>query len=146
MSRITPIARVLLGLAFLVFSVNYFVPFLPMPSSVPPAAMAFVGAFASAGLLTLIKVIEVASAIALLTNRAVPLALTLLAPILVGITGFHAALEPSGLPVPVVLVVLELVLAWSYRSAFAPMLHLRVAADPILPAAPMVGVPSSVTR
>jgi len=64
----------------------------------------------------------------------VPLALTLLAPILVGITAFHILLEPAGLPVPLALVALELVVAWSYRSVFAPMLRAKVAPQRVLPA------------
>ena len=130
MHRITPIARILLGLGFVLFSANYFVPFLPMPKSIPPDALGFIIAFKGAGLLTFIKVIELAAGLALLANVAVPLALTLLAPILVGIIGFHAALEPSGLPVPLALLALELVLAWGYRSSFAPMLALRAAPTP----------------
>jgi putative oxidoreductase len=143
MRHIAPIARILLGLAFVVFATNYFIPFLPAQPPPGPGALAFVGAFASAGLLTFIKVIELAAGLALLANRAVPLALALLAPIIVGILGFHAALAPAGLAVPVVLLVLELVLAWSYRSAFAPMLRLKVAPDPVAPA---VRVPSLATR
>lgn len=129
MQRITPIARVLLGLTFLVFSANYFVPFLPKPASMSPGALAFVVSFSASGLLTLIKVVELASAVALLANRAVPLALALLAPISVGITGFHAAFAPEGLPIAVGIVALELVLAWSYRAAFAPMLRWRVSSE-----------------
>jgi hypothetical protein len=125
--RLTHISRVLLGLIFFVFSLNYFLPFLPEPSNLPAPALAFAGAFAASGLMTFIKVIELLSSIALLANRAVPLALTLLAPIVVGITGFHAGLEPSGLPIAFVLIALELFLAWSYRAAFAPILRLRAA-------------------
>jgi putative oxidoreductase len=123
MHRITPIARILLGLTFLVFSLNYFIPFLPEPKGVPAAAMAFAGAFASTGLLTFIKVVEVAAALALLSNRLVPLALTVLAPIIVGIAGFHFSLAPSGAPLAIGLLALELGLAWSYRHAFAPLFH-----------------------
>ncbi len=126
MQRITPIARILLGLTFLVFSLNYFIPFLPPPGDMPPAAIAFAMAFAASGLLTLIKIIELVAAVALLANRAVPLALTLLAPIAVGITGFHAGPEPSGIPLALPVVALELVLAWAYRGAFASVLRWRV--------------------
>src|SRR5262252_10189145 len=116
----TSIARILLGLAFVVFAANYFVPFLPAPGAPPPAAGAFLGAFVSSGFLGFVKAIELATGILLLTNRFVPLALALLAPILVGITMFHALLAPAGLAIPIVLVALEIVLAWSYRDAFAP--------------------------
>jgi len=125
------IARLLLGSAFVLFAANYFVPFLPQPAPPPPDAMSFVGAFVASGFLTFVKVIELATGLLLISNRFVPLALALLAPILVGITAFHILLEPAGLPVPVALVALELVLAWSYRAAFAPMLHVRTAAQPI---------------
>ena len=128
MNRITPIARILLGLGFAVFSINFFVPFLPMPKEPPPpAAMEFVVPFMSSHFLTLVKVIELASAILLLTNFFVPLALALLAPIIVGIIAFHALLEPSGLPIAIPFLLLELILAYGYRSSFAPMLQARTA-------------------
>jgi putative oxidoreductase len=77
--------------------------------------------------MTLVKVIELAAGILLVSNRFVPLALALLAPIIVGIVGFHVLLVPHGLPIAIVFLGLELVLAWGYRSAFAPMLQLKTA-------------------
>ncbi len=133
------VARILLGLAFVVFSLNYFVPFLP--EQAPPAAMPFLGAFVGSGFLTLVKSLELAAGLLLLANRFVPLALALLAPILVGITWFHIQLEPSGLPIPLALVALEVALAWSYRDAFAPMLRARTAARPITTPKAAAGVP-----
>lgn len=134
MSRIVPIARILLGLGFVVFAANYFVPFLPSPGMPAPDALAFILAFKASGLLALIKGIELVAGLALLANRLVPLSLALLAPILVGILGFHAAFAPEGLAVPGVLLALELVLAWAYRGAFAPMLKVKVAPEAAAPA------------
>ena len=122
----TRIARILLGLVFVVFSANYFVPFLPAPSNMPPGAIAFAMAFVGSGFMTFIKVIEMASGLALLANRFTPLALALLAPIVVGIVVFHLLLAPSGMPIAGLVLVLEVVLAWSYRRSFAPMLRARV--------------------
>ncbi|HEY1551096.1 MAG TPA: hypothetical protein VGG28_24875 [Kofleriaceae bacterium] len=130
MSRIIPIARILLGLVFVAFSFNYFVPFLPMPKNVPAEAMAFAGAFVTAGYMTVIKVVELAAGLALLANRFTTLALALLAPEVVGIFIFHARLEPAGLPVAVLVLALELFLAWAYRAAYRPMLAPRVAITP----------------
>jgi len=59
----------------------------------------------------------------------VPLALTILAPIIVNILALHAFLLPSGLPVALVVLALELYLAWSYRSVFRPMLAARARPD-----------------
>jgi hypothetical protein len=127
---------------FVVFSANYFVPFMPEPKAMPAGALSFVMAFMASGLMTVIKIVEMAAGLALLANRAVPLAITLLAPIVVGITGFHAMLAPEGLPIAIGLVALEVVLAWSYRAAFKPMLALRAAPGN---SAPIAGVLESPT-
>lgn len=136
MTHLTSIARILLGLAFTAFAVNYFVPFLPAPSAPPPPdALAFLGVFAGSGMLTLVKLFELAAGILLLTNRFVPLALALLAPILVGINGYHVLLAPAGVALPLVLLALEIALAWRYRNAFAPMLRARTVPAPAREAA-----------
>lgn len=124
MPRISTILRTLLGLAFVIFGLNYFLGFIPEPTP-PAAAVAFMVPFIGAKYMGVVKVFEIAAGLLLVTNRFVPLALTLLAPILVGITVFHVSLEPSGLPVPLVLIGLEVASAWFYRDAFAPMLKAR---------------------
>jgi hypothetical protein len=132
-SKILVVARVLLGLAFTVFGLNFFLHFLPQPPP-PPEAGVFLGALFAGKIFSIIKPIEIAAGLALLGNRFVPLALTLLAPIEIGILAFHGVFEPSGLPIVLVLVALTVFLAWSYRAAFAPMLHARVeptAAEPV---------------
>lgn len=122
-------ARLALGLGFFVFGLNGFLAFLPMPPA-PPAAGSFLGALVATGyMFPLIKGTEVVAGALLLTNRFTPLALTLLAPVLVNIVLFHALLAPGGLAIPVVLLALELVLAWTYRAAFVPMLRARVTPD-----------------
>jgi hypothetical protein len=119
------IARILLGLAFTVFGVNFYLHFLPQPP--PPAdAAAFAMALAGGKIFAIIKPIEIASGLALLGNRFVALALTLLAPIEIGILAFHAVFEPSGVLVIAILMALTIYLAWSYRAAFAPMLRAQV--------------------
>ena len=118
-------ARLFLGLVFTVFGLNFFLHFLPTPAS-PPRAAAFAGAlFASGYLFPLLKATEVVAGLLLLSGFFVPLALAVLAPVVINIVGFHLFLEPSGLPVPLAVLAAEIFLAWSYRAAFAPMLQLR---------------------
>ncbi len=131
MRYVAPAARVLYGLIFLIFAANYFVPFLPPQPPPPDAAMALVGALAGSGLLGLVKGFELAAAVALLANRFVPLALAVLAPIVVGIVFFHVVLAPAGTPLVVFILALELGLAWKYRAAFAPMLRAKVEPAPV---------------
>lgn len=132
MRHIAPVARVLLGLVMVVFSANYFVPFLPPQPAPPPEAQAFLAALVSSELITLVKIVELVTGLALLANRLVPLALAVLAPIVVGIVFVHVDLAPAGMPLALGVLALELVLAWSYRRAFAPMLRARVAPEPLL--------------
>jgi uncharacterized membrane protein YphA (DoxX/SURF4 family) len=129
--RAVTVARVVLGLVFVVFGANGFLHFLPQPPmSGPPAA--FVGALAATGyMFPLVKGTEVVAGALLLSGRFVPLALTVLAPVVVNIVAFHLFLAPSGLALPILVVALEVFLAWSHRSAFAPMLGARVAPDPL---------------
>jgi hypothetical protein len=115
-------ARLLLGGAFLLFGLNGFFQFLPMPP-VPGRAGEFLGALAATGyMFPLIKGTEVAAGALLLTGRFVPLALTLLAPVVVNILAYHAALAPAGLGLPVVLAALGIYLAYAYRASFAGVL------------------------
>jgi uncharacterized membrane protein YphA (DoxX/SURF4 family) len=135
-------ARVVLGLVFVVFGLNGFLHFLPQPPmSGPP--LQFIGALVGTGyMFPLIKGTEVVAGALLLSGRFVPLALTLLAPVLVNIVSFHAFLAPSGIVLPLVVLALEIFLAWSYRGAYRPMLRAKVepeaAAEAALSSGPRV--------
>lgn len=125
-------ARILLGLVFFVFGLNGFIGFLPAPP-LPGPAGAFIGALVGSGyVMTVVKGIEVLAGAALLLNRFVPLALTVLAPIIVNIVLFHVILTPPN-PVAFAVLGLELYLAWAYRDAFAGVLQARAipAAAPV---------------
>ena len=129
MSKLPTVARLFLGLAFFVFGLNGFLQFLPMPPATG-AAGAFLGALAATGyMFPLIKATEVVAGLLLLSNRFVPLALALLAPVLVNIVAYHALLVRGGLALPLLLLALEVFLAYAYRGAFAPMLAARVDAS-----------------
>lgn len=117
------VARYALGLIFFVFGLNGFLHFLPQPP-MSGAPLDFVMALVGSGyVMPVLKGSEVIAGALLLSNRYVPLALALLAPAVVGIVGFHTVLAPSGFPMALLVLVLELYLAFSYRRAFAPMLQ-----------------------
>ncbi|MFS8103053.1 DoxX family membrane protein [Lentzea alba] len=92
----------------------------------PAEAVAFATALGESGfIMPITAVVELVAGVMLLVNRFAPLALALLAPLVVGIFGFHVLLAPSGAAVAVVLAVAELYLAWAYRESFKPMLMPR---------------------
>ncbi|HEX3757220.1 MAG TPA: hypothetical protein VHW23_00880 [Kofleriaceae bacterium] len=124
-ARIPTAARTLLGLAFVVFGLNFYLHFLPQPAP-PPDAGGYLAALFAGKIFAIIKPIEIVAGFALLAGRFVPLALTLLAPIEIGILAFHGVFDPGGLPLVAVLAAFTIYLAWAYRAAFAPMLRARV--------------------
>ncbi|MES2571638.1 MAG: DoxX family membrane protein [Verrucomicrobiota bacterium] len=115
------IARLLLGLIFVVFGLNAFFHFIPIP---PPQgqAGAFMGALFGSGYLYVVKVIEVAGGLLLLGGRFVPLGLTLVGPVVVNIMLYDLFLDRSGLPLGIVLSVLSLVILFHHRKAFEGLL------------------------
>ena len=125
MNKLVLVSRIVLGMIFTVFSLNHFFPFLPQPE-MSEAAGSFWGALMASGyLVQLLKVTELLAGVLLLAGFLVPLALTVLAPIIVNIVLFHAFLDPAGMPVAILVLVLELFLAWAYRTSFRGVLDPR---------------------
>ncbi len=118
-------ARLLLGAIFTVFGLNGFLHFIPQPPHAGLAAVFLGGLGASGYFFPLLKGTEVLVGLALLGNRFVPLALTVLAPIALNIVAFHAFLAPTALALPLVIVGLGLYLAYTERAVFAPLLRAR---------------------
>jgi putative oxidoreductase len=120
------IVRFLLGLIFLVFGLNGFLHFIP--ATPPPTGTAgqFVGALFVSNYLVVIFLIQLISSVLLLSNRYVPIALTLLAPVIVNILLFHVLMAPSGLVLAIVVTVLWIVTFFSVRSAFDGLWQSRV--------------------
>lgn len=129
---IPTIARIIMGLGFLIFGLNGFLNFIPQPKEpMPQGAMDFAGALMKTGyMMPLVMGTQLLVGILLLTNLFVPLALALITPIIVGIVTFHVFLAPSGLPPGIVVAVLDLYLAWTYRGVFRPMLAARARPGP----------------
>jgi len=130
-SRIAPIAlRIIFGLAFAAAGAVGLFQLAPAPAH-EGVAGAFVGGLAAAGyFFPLLKATELVAGLLLVSGRLVPLALTLLAPIVVNIAAFHFLLEPQGAPVAAILLVAEAGLAWIHRDAFAPLFRRSSAPAP----------------
>ena len=122
MQKVVLVARILLGLVFFVFGINFFLQFLHQPPP-PEVAGAFLGGLAASGyFFPMMKVIDILCGLLLIAGRWVPLALTVLAPIVVNIFLYHLFLDPSGLPLAGLILALEIFLAWGYRGSFKGVL------------------------
>jgi putative oxidoreductase len=115
----TIIARVLLGLIFVVFGSNAFLHFIPMPPLPKGVTGEYLHAFFASGYVYAIGGLQVIGGLLLLIGRFVPLGLTILGAIIVNIWLFHLLMAPVGLPPAIVVTLLELFLVWRYRHAFA---------------------------
>jgi putative oxidoreductase len=113
------VARVLLGLPFLVFGLQHFLHFLPTPTTqLPEQAMNFAGALVASHYLDVVKVLEIVGGAIVLSGRLVPLGLVILTPVAVNIALFDILLMGQpGLGVALALLCFLLVAA--YRSHFA---------------------------
>lgn len=125
------VTRVLFGLVFFVCGLDGFLHFLPQPTTPPPeGALALAVALAqSEYMFPLIKGTELVGGALLLSNSFVPLALVLLAPVVVNIVAFHVFLAPSGALIALLLLAAEIGLAWAYRAAYRPLLVPRSASS-----------------
>jgi putative oxidoreductase len=118
MKPLTLICRILLGVIFLIFGLNGFLNFIPAP---PPSGVAgqFFGALFVSHYILAVFGLQVVAGVLLLVNRFVPLALAILAPILVNIALFHASMAPQGYAPAIVAIALWGILFQRERVAFS---------------------------
>lgn len=119
MKIVVLIARLLLGLAFVVFGLNGFLNFLSMGPMPTGLAGQFMGALFLSHYFWVVAALQIAGGLLLLLNRFVPLALVLLGPVIVNIICYHVFLNPSGAPLAAVVTVLWLIVFYGKREYFS---------------------------
>jgi hypothetical protein len=125
MKIVALIARLLLGLVFLVFGLNIYLHFIPAPP-MPPGPMAdFSGALFVTHYIHFVGIFQVVPGILLLVNRYVPLALALLAPVIVNIDLVHLLMAPAGRPIAAVVTLLWIIVFTRVHTAFHPLFQAR---------------------
>ena len=119
MKIVVLIARLLLGLIFVVFGLNGFLNFLdmgPMPSGL---AGQFIAALALSHYFWVVAALQVIGGALLLVNRFVPLGLVLLGPVIVNIILYHGFLNHAGMLMAVVAAILWLIVFYAHRQYFS---------------------------
>jgi putative oxidoreductase len=119
------IARFLLGAMFLVFGLNGFFNFLPQGPMPTGLAGQYMEVLTASHYMAFVFFVQLVCGVLFLVNRYVPLALVMIAPVLVNILLFHALMNPSGIAPGIVATVLWFVVALRLRPAFAGILQKR---------------------
>jgi len=119
------IARYLAGVIFLVMGLIGFLNFFPLP---PPGGIAgqFMGVLYVSHYLWVILAFQIIAGVLLLVNRYVPLAVAVLAPVIVNILTFHALMAPSGLPLALFVTALWALIFIDVRRAFSSLFLSRL--------------------
>ena len=120
------IARILMGLIFVVFGLNPFLKYLPM--QVPPGiAGQFLTALFVSHFVYVVGAAQVIGGVLLLINRYVPLALTILGPVIVSILAYHLLMDLKDLPLPIIVAVLWFILFFRHKQNFSGIFAARPA-------------------
>jgi len=115
------IIRTLMGLLFIFSSAVYFLNLVPVPEMTGTIKTFNDGLMAAPYFMTLLKTTELVCGILLVTGYFVPLALILIAPVIVNIFFVHATMAPEGLPIAIIVVLIEAFLGYAYRKSYAPL-------------------------
>ena len=119
-AKLPIIARVLLGLPMVVFGLMGLLNLMPPPPDLPENLKTFMaGMMATQYLFPLVKLTETICGLAILTGFFVPLALVVLAPVMLNIVLVNAFMTPSQLALPIVLGLLTVYLAF-FTDQYSP--------------------------
>lgn len=111
-------ARYLLGIMFTVFGLNRLFHFIPQPPPAPPLALEYLTVLSTTHYFAAVFVVQLTAGLLLLANRFVPLAVALLAPILVKVLLFHGMMKPGGISPGVFATILSMLLFVRIIPAF----------------------------
>ncbi|MCU4162799.1 hypothetical protein [Carboxylicivirga caseinilyticus] len=122
MSKVALITRYILGVLLVIFGLNGFFNFIPMDAPTGVAGEFMMGLFKSGYVFPVIKLIEIATGVAFLTNRFTALASIVFMPIAINILLYHAVLEPASGLIAYVVFVFALIQLIAHKAYYMPLL------------------------
>lgn len=121
MDKVILVVRLLFGLMLVVFGLNGFLQFMPMPAMSAEAG-AFMGALVSTKFyFPVIKTIEILAGVAFLTNKKVAFAAIMVYPVMVAAFLFHLGLDIGGIGGAAVALTFNIVLIIANKEKYLPM-------------------------
>lgn len=121
MKKITLVLRILMGLMFVGSGISFF--FVTPPPMEGPMGDYFKGMMATGYFFYLLKITEIVCGLFLILGWFVPLALVVLAPIVLNIFLVHAFMAPEGLPLAVIIGVVTVYLSF-FSAEYSPKIKM----------------------
>jgi putative oxidoreductase len=122
--KILLVVSILFGLMFINSGLNKFFGYMPMPKDIPQNLLKVMTAFMEIGwLMPLVAVAEITGGLLFMFNKLRPLGAIVLFPVIIGILVNHITTAPSGLPIALVLLAIELWVIIENREKYMPMIR-----------------------
>ena len=115
---------VLFGLMFINSGLNKIFQYMPMPKDLPEKMVKFMGSFMEIGwLLPTVAIVEIIGGMLILTKRFRLVGALMLLPILTGIIITHSVAAPSGLPIALAFLAIEIWVLWDGKKQLTGLLQ-----------------------
>lgn len=124
MKKAQLIIRILLGLMLVIFGLNKFLQFMPMPTMTDEAGE-FMGALIKSGyIMVFVAVIEIIVGLSLLINKYQPLALIIVFPVLLNAFLFHLFLDLAGIGGAALALIMNVFLFFVNKKSYSSLLKI----------------------
>ena len=125
--KILFVVSLLFGLMYINSGLNKFFNYMPMPKDMPENMMKLFGAFMTIGwLMPLVAVAEIVGGVLFITNRYRALGAIIIFPVNIGILLTHMISAPSGLPMTIVLMAINIWVIIENRAKYMPMIQSEI--------------------
>ncbi|MCE3008451.1 MAG: hypothetical protein LW884_08935 [Bacteroidetes bacterium] len=122
MKYVQLVLQILLGAAFVVFGLNFFLDFMPKPE-MNKMASDFFAVMVGSGYMGVVKVLEILGGLLLLSGRFSAAGLVVLTPIIVNIVLFHVYIQQDGLEMALAFLAIDVVLIAAQWHKFKSILR-----------------------
>lgn len=118
------IISLLFGLMFINAGLNKFLNYMPVPKDMPESMLKLMGAIGQiTWLIPLVGVVEIVGGVLFITNRYRALGAIVIFPVMVGILLINIYSAPSGLPIALILFVINLWVIFENRAKYMPLVR-----------------------
>jgi putative oxidoreductase len=122
MNKVLTVIRIIFGILIAIFGANKFLNFMPAPKEMPEAVMNYMTALMSTKTLELVGAVEVVAGLSFIFNKYGALMAIILMSVSINAVLFHLFLGPADIMGALILLILNIVMLYAYRSKYKDLL------------------------